>query len=273
MSIVRAPRPESNYYVLSKAISEDGRLSWAARGLLVYLLGKPDNWQVNVESLRKQTAGARIRTGRDGLYALLAELEQTGYLRRERQRGEAGRLSEVDYAVSEIPCSPRPADPEMDQPHPAQPDTAQPDTANPTLTSNDLKQELIETTPLPPAGGGADLLGGQVVPLPAKAKADAADEPTGFVRFYTEAYPRRIGRAAAAKAWRKNNCEPLADKIIAEVKARAKADPQWLKDGGDYVPHPATYINGRRWEDQWRKGGAGSATGDDTLPDFMVGVV
>ncbi|MCC8492161.1 hypothetical protein [Xanthomonas citri] len=153
MSIIRAPRPESNYYVLSKAISEDGRLSWAARGLLVYLLGKPDHWQVNVESLRKQTDGARIRTGRDGLYALLAELEKAGYLQRQRQRGDGGRLSDVDYSVSEIPARPRPSNPEMVAPHPAQPDTAQPYPANPTLVSNDYKQELRGSkAPVVPAG-------------------------------------------------------------------------------------------------------------------------
>jgi len=99
MSIVRAPRPEANFYVLSKSISEDSRLSWAARGLLVYLLGKPDNWKISVESLRRQTEGARVRTGRDGIYALLSELEQAGYLSREQQRGEGGRLSGVDYSL------------------------------------------------------------------------------------------------------------------------------------------------------------------------------
>lgn len=102
MSIVRAPRPEANFYVLSKSISEDARLSWAARGLLVYLLGKPDNWKISVESLRRQTEGARVRTGRDGIYALLSELEQAGYLSREQQRGEGGRLSGVEYSVAKL---------------------------------------------------------------------------------------------------------------------------------------------------------------------------
>lgn len=43
MNIRRAPRPKSNFYLLDKRISEDRRLSWAARGLLIPLLGKPDN--------------------------------------------------------------------------------------------------------------------------------------------------------------------------------------------------------------------------------------
>ena len=75
MSIIRGARPESGWYTLDKRISEDGRLSWAARGLLIFLLGKPDHWRVSVGHLRKQTEAARIRTGRDGVYALLQELQ------------------------------------------------------------------------------------------------------------------------------------------------------------------------------------------------------
>lgn len=135
MSIIRGPRPESNWYALDKRISGDERLSWAARGLLVYLLGKPDNWRVSVDHLRKQTEIARVRTGRDGVYALLAELHEAGYVSTSRERREDGTLGPVDYIISE---SPLPAQPEQDvHPLPAQPDTAQPDTAETTLTKTD----------------------------------------------------------------------------------------------------------------------------------------
>jgi anti-sigma factor RsiW len=36
--------------------------------------------------------------------------------------------------------------------------------------------------------------------------------------------------------------------ILADVERR-KNLPDWKKDGGQFVPNPATYINGRRWED------------------------
>lgn len=103
MSIVRGPRPESGWYALDKRISEDARLSWAARGLLIYLLGKPDNWRVNVSHLLQQTQGARVRTGRDGIYALLAELEEAGYVERRQERGADGRLLPMEYVVHENP--------------------------------------------------------------------------------------------------------------------------------------------------------------------------
>lgn len=127
MSIIRGPRPESNWYQLDKRISEDARLSWAARGLLVYLLGKPDNWRVSVEHLRKQTEGARIRSGRDAVYALLSELKGAGYIE-TRQQHRGGRLGPVDYVVRELPDNPEAVQ------LPAQQDTVRQEAANPTLT-------------------------------------------------------------------------------------------------------------------------------------------
>lgn len=131
MSIVRAPRKESNFYVLDKKISEDKRLSWAARGLLVFLLGKPDHWSVNVQALINETAGSRKQTGRDGVYGLLKELIEAGYVTRQQERNSAGVLGETHYVVSEVPTTQEL--PVM--PLPGLPHTAQPLPANPTLVS------------------------------------------------------------------------------------------------------------------------------------------
>lgn len=134
MSIIRAPRPEANFYMLNKSISEDGRLSWAARGLLVFLLGKPDHWAVSVTHLRNETAKSSKPTGRDGVYGLLQELIAAGYVERRQDRGESGLLGETHYVVSETPL---PA-----LPYPVEPLPAQPYPANPTLVSIDGEQGL-----------------------------------------------------------------------------------------------------------------------------------
>lgn len=132
--IVRGVRPEGNFYVLSKAISEDGRLSWAARGLLVYLLGKPDHWQVSPAALVNETKGSAKATGRDGVYSLLSELITAGYVVRSQARGDGGVLGATTYIVNEAPL---PAFPDT-----AAPLTPLPHTANPTVVSIELKQEL-----------------------------------------------------------------------------------------------------------------------------------
>lgn len=150
MSIIRGPRPESGWYTLDKRISEDERLSWAARGMLIFLLGKPDHWEISIEHLRQQTKGARIHSGRDALYGMIAELEAAGYLERE-QPNEAGRFGATRYIVREMPSpvfktqgdlplteNPGTVEPLPDKPYTGEPDTVEPCTANPTLVKTDI---------------------------------------------------------------------------------------------------------------------------------------
>ena len=133
--IRRAPRPESNFYFLSKDISEDKRLSWAARGLLVFLLGKPDHWQVSPAALVNETRNHARGTGRDGVYAILKELREVGYLQVCGVRDATGSFAGNDYLVSEVPC-------EEIVPREDKPDTAQPRPANPPQVSTEEKQGL-----------------------------------------------------------------------------------------------------------------------------------
>ena len=69
-----------------------------------------------------------------------------------------------------------------------------------------------------------------------------------FDAFY-QAYPRKVAKEAARKAFAKLNPgqELLADMLAA--LERQKRSRQWAEGGGKFVPHPATWLNGRRWED------------------------
>ncbi|MGN1370621.1 MAG: phage replisome organizer N-terminal domain-containing protein [Aristaeellaceae bacterium] len=70
-----------------------------------------------------------------------------------------------------------------------------------------------------------------------------------FERFW-EAYPRKVGKGAAEKSFSKiKPSEELTDIMIKAVEA-AKRSPQWMKDGGQFIPHPATWLNQKRWEDE-----------------------
>lgn len=70
-----------------------------------------------------------------------------------------------------------------------------------------------------------------------------------FERFW-QAYPRKIAKQAAAKAFAQARPDAeLLNTILAAVADQARSE-QWLKEGGRYVPHAATWLNGRRWEDQ-----------------------
>lgn len=88
-------------------------------------------------------------------------------------------------------------------------------------------------------------------PLPPSRKRPGTvhDFPPGFEAFW-RAYPRKLAKAQAAKAFaRLKPDEALLARMLASLQAQA-ADEAWQRDGGRYVPHAASWLNGRRWEDE-----------------------
>ena len=67
------------------------------------------------------------------------------------------------------------------------------------------------------------------------------------------AYPRHTGKQDAYKAFVKlKPDEALMQAILSGIE-RQKQSAQWTKDGGQFIPHPATWLNGCRWEDELPK--------------------
>ena len=63
-------------------------------------------------------------------------------------------------------------------------------------------------------------------------------------------YPRREGKGAARKAWEKINPNAeLFEKIMTAVQNNLDHNPQWQKQNGQFIPHPATWLNQGRWDD------------------------
>jgi hypothetical protein len=141
MTIIRAPRPERNFYMLDKAISEDKRLSWSARGILIFLLGKPDHWQVSVPALINETQESPMPSGRDAIHRVLRELVDVGYIKRLRHADGS-----MNYMVRE-PDTDFPD--EVKTPKPENPDRENPDRDFPdVLVSTDkaVKNEKAAST-------------------------------------------------------------------------------------------------------------------------------
>lgn len=91
-----------------------------------------------------------------------------------------------------------------------------------------------------------------------------------FDRFWL-AYPRRKGKGAAARAWKKiNPTEVLLAKILLAV-TRDKASPEWRKDAGQFIPHPATWLNQERWLDD--ASGSDGGGYDDSVAGVIAGAM
>lgn len=70
-------------------------------------------------------------------------------------------------------------------------------------------------------------------------------EPDGFSVFWN-AYPRKVSKTNALKAWKRAELPDL-QVILAAIAVQSKTK-QWQTP--EYIPHPATWINGRKWEDE-----------------------
>jgi hypothetical protein len=70
-----------------------------------------------------------------------------------------------------------------------------------------------------------------------------------FDQFW-EKYPKKVGKQNAIKAWRKINPDPELVTVVMESIEQQKTTEQWQSANGKYIPHPATWLNQRRWEDE-----------------------
>jgi hypothetical protein len=77
---------------------------------------------------------------------------------------------------------------------------------------------------------------------------DQLVESEEFSRFW-KVYPKKVAKLDAIKAWNQHNLDSKADVVISAVLSQ-KNLPSWKKDGGQFVPHPASWIRGGRWNDE-----------------------
>lgn len=80
-------------------------------------------------------------------------------------------------------------------------------------------------------------------------RALSRGEAPEFYAWY-DAYPRRVSQADARDAWEETAAirPPLAEMLATLAWQAAQFD--WMKEGGRYVPHPSSYLRGKRWTDQ-----------------------
>ncbi|AEV67392.1 DUF4373 domain-containing protein [Acetivibrio clariflavus] len=98
-----------------------------------------------------------------------------------------------------------------------------------------------------------------------RSRKVSTDDPL-FNQFW-EAYPKKVGKKEAAKAWDKLKPDGNLFSIIISAIERLKKSPQWTKEGGQYIPYPATFLNGERWNDEYTI--PNIVTRNDDLDEFF----
>ncbi len=99
--VIRVRKRPSNFVMMDKSFLEDTRLSYKAKGILAYLLSKPDNWKVIIGNLVNYSTD-----GKASVYAGLKELKECGYYEKTPVRNEQGtRITRWESTVYEVPLS------------------------------------------------------------------------------------------------------------------------------------------------------------------------
>ena len=102
------------------------------------------------------------------------------------------------------------------------------------LPNNKYINKYINKPPISPAGG----------------EYVKDDLDTQRFESFWSMYPKKIAKANARKAWNKLKVDgPLYTEIMKGLTLHKKSR-DWIKDEGQFIPHPATWLNGRRWEDE-----------------------
>ena len=99
MAIIKIIKRDCPYVTIDKTGIDDPNLSWAATGLLTYLIGRPGNWKINITHL----SGVKLDGERATRGALL-ELREANYCHYFEIR-KKGKVVETIYLVFEVPIS------------------------------------------------------------------------------------------------------------------------------------------------------------------------
>lgn len=200
--IIRVEKREC-YTIIANEVINDKRLSWDARGLLIWLLSKPSDWKIRRDNLVHEGPA-----GKDKIARILAELESFGYLTRHKNHQADGTFI-WENVVREEPVK------LADSPVPENPALVNPSPVKPPLLSTKRESTEVQRT---------------------------EEDKEAFDVFYSH-YPNRQAPPAAFKAWKAQRLRPEdVPMLLADVEKRYRGVEK------RFIPHPATYLNQRRWE-------------------------
>ena|SRR5690554_304744 len=139
MSTYRVRKDKNNPYVMmNKEFLSNENLSFKAKGILSYLLSKPDDWKVYEDDLVNQS-----KDGKTAVRSGLKELQEQGYIIRTLKRTKEGKFDGYDYDVYEYPVL-EDCRNNKDLAEAGFPKTGNPKSENNKVLNNDLTNNKIE---------------------------------------------------------------------------------------------------------------------------------
>lgn len=170
---------------------------------------------------------------------ILVDLRTEGWIEVEEEGGGRGRAAVYRVVMA------KPARDETLSPPETVSSEAETVSSNPGKPSRfGPKPSRLDETPTVSNNGTTSTVSHNDAPAPPTL---ALDPPPPTFETFWRAYPRRVGRAAAQRAWRTATRKVRPELILAGATRYAAekrgCDPQ-------YIAHPSTWLNGERWGDE-----------------------
>jgi len=257
-----------DFSIINNTGLRDERITFGARGILAYLLSKPDDWQVRSADLIENSPHQR-----HFVLQTLKELEKYRYLRRWRERGKNGyvewvtEVHEVPYPESEIPDKgihkkgemkfkkPQSDSPQSEnqtmEPEFDSPESENPTSENPT-TIEVLNERSTESTP----NGVLRAPKKAEKPKTKTAAKTSEYEPGAVVSLDDEFHVllRRFCKATSAATDAKQQAVELAAKALLDTGATAEQLARVVGNYWKFKPTTNAYYKKSPTADEVRDG-------------------
>lgn len=220
---------------VANGVLNDSNLSFAAKGLYGYLYSKPEGWDFSENRISQES-----KNGRFAVRTAIKELADNGYLKRYKLPD--GRMI---YRVVYPPLNPESGNQTLGD--------AEPKSGNRTVR----KPHCAETRPISNKYNTSNkeeevirMSGNEIVPCSVTQVRIGKDRYTSTFESFWLQYPKKISKTVALKSWLRIKPDNGLHKKILDALEAHKKSPQWLRDGGQFIPYPSTWLNQGRWEDE-----------------------
>lgn len=226
MAVLITRPPSVRFVMVRNEWARDRRLSLKAVGLLTYLHSHEDGYRLSLAQIIRDHTD-----GKDAVGTGLDELESNGYLARVRARANGGQWGETDYVLAD----PFDAHGRIIRQLPAEEEretrrSGLPAPGNPRREIRPIEDQQTEHQESPSDSP------------PLFAVTDEERQGPTFDDFWA-AYPKKVGKDAARRAWAKAVRRDDPAKIVDVVRRYPfRPDKQFVKD-------PATWLNAGCWTD------------------------
>ena len=239
-----------NYMVISNRIARDERLSFEARGLLVFMLSMSDDWNFSIKGLVNQTGMKR-----SVILRIVKELRDCGYILIKQETKKDGKFAAKTWELYEN-CTVVRFDRSRSKPHSVKTDYGKTETVE--FIDSQPQSDLTvvgenRSTVLPQSVKTVVGENGPIrntnIERNTKDKEDARvlnETETMFAEFWS-LYPKKVDKKGAFRAFK--NIKKLKE-IFPDIKSALliqKSSEQWTKANGQFIPNPTTYIHQERW--------------------------